>query len=209
MVHPTSKLLRNCVFTCVWMRSILGQMMVYGFLAVHCTGLRFKYDGRHKIRFNGLARYSLTAIVVLANLLVGIIITIVPKPMTITFFDGLDVCMFQDTFKNAVMVLSWATLGITIGVCVYLNFSVKCRHHEGTDLLVACFALAMASAFQTAVFYVKPRYPVNLGWRVAVVSLDQISLFVTWWAVVGRALYNCMVRKEAYLIDWSDKDPPT
>ncbi|KAJ2779646.1 hypothetical protein GGI18_003909, partial [Coemansia linderi] len=109
-------------------------MMVFGLLSVHCTGLQFRYKG---VRFSGMARNSLTIISVLAKVIAGVIITVLPTSMTVAFVGGLEVCVFQDTFKNVVMILSWTSLAVTIWSCISLNVKVKCRHREDTDIAIA------------------------------------------------------------------------
>ncbi|KAJ2634828.1 hypothetical protein GGF40_003971 [Coemansia sp. RSA 1286] len=59
--------------------------------------------------------------------------------------------------------------------------------------------------FHTVVFYRKPMYPATLAWRVAVVSVDQLAWFVAWWAIMGKSLYICAFRGDAWLDEYGRK----
>ncbi|KAJ1813706.1 hypothetical protein LPJ56_000564 [Coemansia sp. RSA 2599] len=203
MVHPSSKLLQNCIFTTVWLRSICGQMPSYGILTLYTIGVYFRY--RKAMRFQGIAWWSLALVLLGINVAIGVIVSLMPTSKTIEFIRGMEVCNFNLAFKDAMVSLTWSGLAGLLVAALVVNLMVICKNGEAKEITLACFALVTSIVFHTAVFYRKPRYPASFAWRAAVVSVDQLGWFVAWWAVMGRSLYICAFRGDAWIADYARK----
>ncbi|KAJ1800217.1 hypothetical protein LPJ59_001256 [Coemansia sp. RSA 2399] len=208
MAHP-NRITSNCIFTAVWLRTALGQVAIYGVMTFHTTLalLRYRFgtdmeDARTRRRIQLLVAGAIVA----CNMAVATITTLVPKSRTVKFVQVLDVCEFTPAFKNTGVIISWVAWAIPFLTSVYVFFKVACAHNEGRHLLAACLALAVALIFHTATYYIKPKYPTKLVWRVAVVCMDQAACLAAWWLVAGRAIYGCLLYRDAYLDDWDNRD---
>ncbi|KAJ2553830.1 hypothetical protein EV175_002795 [Coemansia sp. RSA 1933] len=208
MAHPKG-VATNCIFTAVWLRTALGQVMMYGVLSFHSTLTMLRY--RFGINMEDTGRrwriQLLVAGVILAiNMAIATITTLVPRSRTVKFVQVLDICEFTPAFKNTGVIIGWISWGNVFLTSVYLVCKVTCTHNEGQHQLAACLALGVTLTFHTAVYYIKPKYPTALVWRVAVVCMDMVACLAAWWFIAGRAIYGCLLYRDVYLDEWEKRD---
>ncbi|KAJ2850203.1 hypothetical protein IWW36_002053 [Coemansia brasiliensis] len=200
LIHLSSSPLTNCVFITVWLRSTLGQSLLVGTLVLRSITLYVKYKWNRKL--SASMNLAVGGLLMASNIVPAIIITVMPTIKTIKYVPKLQVCDFNPQFKLSVVVLGWVTIGSALGSGIMLAVFIRCAHKEHRGIIAASSILAAASALQTAVFYLKPRYAASLAWRIGIVSTDQVAVLGAWWALMGRSLFNCMFRKQPYLIKW-------
>ncbi|KAJ2821963.1 hypothetical protein IWW50_004422, partial [Coemansia erecta] len=174
VIHLPTHLLQNCIFIVIWLRSSLGQTMALTLLLYRCIRLYFKY--RLRRHFTPLVSAVFGSLLLATNIVPPIIMTILPTDQTVNYVPGLEICNFNPRFKDVVTVLTWLVFASLALACAVLFLSTKCTHNEHHQILVAWLGMAMANAFNTAVFYIKPRYPVSVAWRLCVVSMNQLSV---------------------------------
>ncbi|KAJ2718650.1 hypothetical protein GGI07_005660 [Coemansia sp. Benny D115] len=167
---------------------MLGQMVVYGSLALYSVGLFWEYRYGKQLTMKQAIWIAVPGIV--ANIVVGVVVTLLPEKKTIVFVKMLQVCNFNPKFKNAVVTMSWVGgLGVLLVAALWAGYWMRnvpgSRDNRLVRLYSSCVALVVAAVFHTTVFYEKPTYPTNFGWRVAVVSVDQAAALTTWWLVKG------------------------
>ncbi|KAJ2781470.1 hypothetical protein H4R18_002844 [Coemansia javaensis] len=185
LVHLDRRPLTNCMFVIVWMRSALGQNMLFALLVYRCILLWFAY--RNKAALTRTALLSFAVLVLAAVLVPAIVSSFLPETKTVQYISGMDVCQFNATYKAAVVTLTWLSLGSLMAVSVLLNATLRCVHGEHRRMAAACVPLAVSAAFHTVIFFRKPMYPASFSWRVAVVSIDQASVLCAWWIIMGHA----------------------
>ncbi|KAJ2762677.1 hypothetical protein IWQ56_004993 [Coemansia nantahalensis] len=200
MVHLSRAPLTNCVFDIVWLRSSLGQNMILFLLLYRCISLLFEY--RWGRAMTAGMRVAVGAFLLASDLLPAAISTILPAAKTIKYVPLLQVCQFNDTFKIAMVTLTWLELGTVVAFVAVLSATTRCAHREYRRLGAACVPLVVSAGLHSAIFFRKPRYPMALGWRLAVVSLDQASVLCAWWLLMGSAVYNCRFRHRQHLLEW-------
>ncbi|KAI9503852.1 hypothetical protein BX070DRAFT_252438 [Coemansia spiralis] len=197
MVHPVTRPLQNCVLTTIWLRSILGQALVFNVILYKATLCWFKH--KYKRRVERSYRWAIIGTMVAYNLAVGVIITVLPADMTVKFVPVLDICQFTKAFKNTTMVLTWANWTASFGCVLGSN---PRAHRDVQRLFVACIALLAALVLHTTIYYKKPMYPASLAWRITIVSADMAAALIAWWLVSGSVIYNSLRRPSQYLIEW-------
>ncbi|KAJ2455493.1 hypothetical protein EV183_000825 [Coemansia sp. RSA 2336] len=200
LVHLSSSPLNNCVFITVWLRSTLGQTLLTGILIFRSITLYVKYKWNR--RLSAAMNLAVGGLLMASNVIPAIIITAMPTTKTIEYVPQLQVCDFNLQFKLAVVVLGWVTICNALGGGMVLAVFTQCAHKEHREVIAASSILTAASILHTTVFYVKPRYAASLAWRVGIVSADQVAALAAWWVLVGRSLFNCMFRRQLYLIKW-------
>ncbi|KAI8320910.1 hypothetical protein GQ54DRAFT_199475 [Martensiomyces pterosporus] len=203
MVHPTNKFLSNCIIVTIWLRSILGQTMMFHVLALRCMSLYFKY--KLKRRFKGLARNAASLILIAVPLSAGVIITVLPTARTVSYVRGAQICNFHKQFKETVVILTWIALGTLVLGSIAIH-RVPCIFGENREVQIACAALVSVIAFHTTLFYKKPLYPSSLAWRISAVSVDQVAILASWWAAMGVPLYHCLANRDEYLLEWLQRE---
>ncbi|KAJ1963509.1 hypothetical protein GGI12_002018 [Dipsacomyces acuminosporus] len=203
MIHPTNKFLSNCVLVAIWLRSILGQTMILNVLSLKSISLYYKYKLRRK--FNGIVRIIALLAVVWVPIGCGIIIFVLPDRMTVNFIPNMGICNFHEPFKITVTVLTWFSL-LCFMVSYSLIHNVNCLFKENKRILVALLAFIAVITFHTILFFRKPLYAAGLAWRIAAVSINQVSVLVAWWSLMGETLYNCLTNRYRFLLKWMEME---
>ncbi|KAJ2716806.1 hypothetical protein H4R19_000412 [Coemansia spiralis] len=207
MVHLSHAPLNNCMLLVIWMRSSLGQNMLFFLLLYRCTSLHFEYRlGRAMC---ALERLSVGAFLMVCDFLPSVISTVMPTVKTLTYIPGLEVCLFYEPFKVAMVTLTWVELGTLVAIVALLNATMNCAHREHRRLAAACVPLVISACLHSVVFFRRPLYPSSLGWRIAVVSVEQASALCAWWLIMGPAVYNCMFRRRQHLLEWRQASAAT
>ncbi|KAJ2096034.1 hypothetical protein GGI16_005003 [Coemansia sp. S142-1] len=65
--------------------------------------------------------------------------------------------------------------------------------------------LVFCTIFNQAVLYCIPRLPTSLSWRLALLSVDQITANYIWWLIMLKPIYKCIFHHDKYLAQWKQK----
>ncbi|KAJ2835572.1 hypothetical protein J3B01_003429 [Coemansia erecta] len=200
IVHPSQQWMRNCIVLVVWLRTTCGQSLVVSSLLLRCISLWFRY--RLHRRFTPLISSVFAVLLMAAATIPSIIITLLPTSKTVTFVATIDACIINPQFKTAATLLTWLMFAFLLAAFCMLLMGTKCAHNEHVGVALAWLILGLATGFNTYVMYVKPMYPASLVLRLCLVSANQGSVLAAWWAVMGRAVYNCRFRYHVHLVEW-------
>ncbi|KAJ2310639.1 hypothetical protein H4R23_002965 [Coemansia sp. Cherry 401B] len=203
LVHPATPLLRDCVFTAVWLRSALGQTAVLALLSHRALCLFVKYGLRRHVP--AAMTLASSALLLATTLTPAVIISVLPRTRTVEYVAGLEICNFDRRFKAAAVGLGWLALAGALAGALLVCVRVRCAHAEGARLLAGALLLGAANAMHTGVFYGRAEYAASRGWRAAVVCVDQAAAVGAWWLLMGRALVGCAWRRQQLLAEWTQE----
>ncbi|KAJ2136294.1 hypothetical protein IW136_003958 [Coemansia sp. RSA 678] len=88
---------------------------------------------------------------------------------------------------------------------VWLLRNIRSSFNEFREMATSLFLIVVCTVFNQTLLYTVPRLPTSLRWRLALVSVDQITANYIWWLIMFKPLSNCLFRHNEYLTEWRDK----
>ncbi|KAJ1936808.1 hypothetical protein FBU59_004942 [Linderina macrospora] len=116
----------------------------------------------------------------------------------------LEICFINPHLVTALMSMMW-TIWTVYMITIYLLRNVRSSFNEFREMTGSLVILILCTIFNQIVLYQVPRFPLSLGWRIAMITIDQVTGNYIWWMIMGRTIYNCMFRRDEYLIQWRHK----
>ncbi|KAJ1954007.1 hypothetical protein EC988_002667 [Linderina pennispora] len=116
----------------------------------------------------------------------------------------LEICLINPHLVTALMSMMW-TIWTVYMVTIYLLRNVRSSFNEFREMTGSLLILILCTIFNQIVLYQVPRFPLSLGWRIAMITIDQVTGNYIWWMIMGKTIYNCLFRRDEYLMQWRHK----
>ncbi|ORX69405.1 hypothetical protein DL89DRAFT_316814 [Linderina pennispora] len=205
VLHLSNKFWSNCTLHIVWLRPVTGEAFIFNLLYLRCIRLFFKYQLHRP--FEGMWKYMITITSFAIPVICAVIITLLPKKETVSFVDVLEICNMSPRFKDASTALNWTALGTFVVGCLLIHRTI-CFFGENRELEVGCIAFIVAQLYHTLVYYKYNLYPSLLKWRLSIILVEQAAVYIAWWTIMYKPLYQCLVHRDEYMVEWSKRADP-
>ncbi|KAJ2357536.1 hypothetical protein IWW50_005134 [Coemansia erecta] len=194
--------LTNCKAFGVWVRILLGVCTLSALIAMRAYGL-FRVFCKNR-PFRGWGLYRPYAVFCLCMVVYGIVSQVVSPSVTIHYMAVVDICYYESGFKASLFALVWVTW-LIVAFLSWRIRNIKSSFNEARESLVACSAVFAVLIFTTVMHYTSPLFPLNVRLRILTTSFDHLATNVFWWSVMAVPLFNCLVRRDRYLAEWTAK----
>ncbi|KAJ2655161.1 hypothetical protein IWW48_005688 [Coemansia sp. RSA 1200] len=199
IVTLSGSALANCRVFGFWVQMLLGVCL---FSAV--LGIR-SYMLFHVFRLNMSARgwrFFAPVAAYLACLVVFGILSVTLNPAATSQYDrALDVCDSNTPLKKAVVAFAWVSIASVV-VLTWAIRNIKSSFDESREMTFACAMMLASVIFSTVVHFAHPHYALSRGYRIAATAVNHVTANAVWWALMGRPLFSCLLRRDAYLRRW-------
>ncbi|KAJ1744172.1 hypothetical protein H4R22_000499 [Coemansia sp. RSA 1290] len=202
LVHVRGPFFANCTLMLIWFRSMFGNFALGSLLAIRSYKL-YRVFCRNK-PIHGYRRcipYVLFLAIIMA---VGIISTTVPRRMSVEYLEGVEFCIVNQHLVTTYCTILWCIWAIYM-VMVWLLRNIRSSFNEFREMAVSLLLLVGCTIFNQVLLYTEPLLPTSLRWRLALISVDQLTANYIWWLIMFKPLYNCLFRHDKYLAEWKDK----
>ncbi|KAJ1830205.1 hypothetical protein LPJ63_005078 [Coemansia sp. RSA 2711] len=200
-VHVRGPLLSNCMLFCVWLRIVLGAYTVSVLTTIRSYALFCIFVCNRA--FRGKYVYVSTGLALLLAVVFVIVTYTMPGEESVRYVGLIEMCSMSYTYRAIVQGLLWLVWLVN----ALLNF--RLRHinssfNESREMFVACVCVFTLLAFNTAILYAFPLYPTRVYLRATETLCSHLIANFLWWFIMFSSIYNCAVRRTAYLSEWKD-----
>ncbi|KAI9503847.1 hypothetical protein GGI25_005771 [Coemansia spiralis] len=192
----------NCRGFGIWVRVLLGVCAVSAVIAVRSYAL-------HHVFYLNLPargwRFLLPILVYIVCIIIYGIVTMALKPSaSAEYMPALDICSLATPFKIAIFVFIWVSLAF-VALITWRIRNIKSSFNETREMMVSCVIVFAAMTFNTTLQLVHQDYPLILKYRLVSTLFDHLCTNALWWSIMGRPVFNCLFRRNAYLQEWIAK----
>ncbi|KAJ2471773.1 hypothetical protein GGI02_002045 [Coemansia sp. RSA 2322] len=195
--------LTNCRGFGFWMRILLGMCGVcavfalrsYALYHVFCLNLPY---------YRGPGFFIPIVVYAICIVVYGIVVLVLKGTSTLYYLPQLDICSSSVPFKASVFAFIWATL-LFVAIIYWRIRNIKSSFNESREMAAACFLILVTMLFATLVQFLHPQFPLSKPYRIASTILSHSCTNAIWWGVMAVPLFNCLVRRKAYLDLWISK----
>ncbi|KAJ2513911.1 hypothetical protein GGI11_002453 [Coemansia sp. RSA 2049] len=191
--------LARCRVFAFWVQMLLGGCL---FSAV--LGIRL-YMLFHVFRLNMSARgwrfFAPVAAYLACLAAFGVLSVALGPEVTSRYDAALDVCDSNTPLTKAVVAFAWVSIALVVALTWAIR-NIKSSFDESREMTFACALMLASLVFSTAVHFARPHYALSRGYRIAATAVNHVTANAVWWALLGRPLLNCALRRDAYLRRW-------
>ncbi|KAJ1832242.1 hypothetical protein IWW55_000817 [Coemansia sp. RSA 2706] len=202
LVHVRGPFFANCTLMLVWFRSMFGNFALGSLLAIRSYKL-YRVFCKNK-PMHGYRRCIPYLLFLALILVVGIVSTVIPRGMTVDYIEGIEFCIVNQHLVTTYCVILWCVWSVYMGM-VWLLRDIRSSFNEFREMAISLVLLVGCTIFNQVLLYDVPRLPTSLRWRLALVTVDQVTANFIWWLIMLKPLYNCVFRHDAYLAEWKEK----
>ncbi|KAJ2412435.1 hypothetical protein GGF47_006087, partial [Coemansia sp. RSA 2524] len=202
LVHVRGPFFANCTLMLVWFRSMFGNFALGSLLAIRSYKL-YRVFCKNK-PMHGNRRYIPYLLFLALIIIVGTVSTAVPRSMSVEYIEGIEFCIVNQHLVTAYTTILWLVWTVYMAM-VWLLRNIRSSFNEFREMATSLFLIVACTVFNQTLLYTVPRLPTSLRWRLALVSVDQITANYIWWLIMFKPLSNCLFRHNEYLTEWRDK----
>ncbi|KAJ2271436.1 hypothetical protein GGH14_004926 [Coemansia sp. RSA 370] len=202
LVHVRGPFFANCTLMLVWFRSMFGNFALGSLLAIRSYKL-YRVFCKNK-PMHGNRRYIPYLLFLALIIIVGTVSTAVPRSMSVEYIEGIEFCIVNQHLVTAYTTILWLVWTVYMAM-VWLLRNIRSSFNEFREMATSLFLIVVCTVFNQTLLYTVPRLPTSLRWRLALVSVDQITANYIWWLIMFKPLSNCLFRHNEYLTEWRDK----
>lgn len=192
----------HCKAFGVWVRALLGACAASALIALRSYGL-FRVFCKN-LPYRGLGFYLPFLVYCVCIAVYGIVSQVLSSSITIMYLEAGDICYYSSGFKASLLALLWVTW-VLVALTNWKIRHIKSSFNESREMIISCLVVFGILTFTTVLHYAKPKYPLDLKWRIATTALDHVATNTVFWTVVGVPLYKCVTDKKRYLEQWKWK----
>ncbi|KAJ2139221.1 hypothetical protein IW136_002912 [Coemansia sp. RSA 678] len=201
-VHVRGRVLSNCMLFCVWMRVIFGAYMVSVLTTIRSYALFCIFLCNRA--FRGKYACCAAAIATVLAIVFVVVTYTMPGAQTVRYVPLIEMCSMSYAYRAVVQGLLWLVWIINAAINFQLR-NITSSFNESREMFVACAAVFTLLAFNTVILYTHPLYPTNMALRITETLCSHVIANFLWWFIMFRSIYNCAIRRDAYLAEWKDK----
>ncbi|KAJ2759912.1 hypothetical protein IWQ56_005613, partial [Coemansia nantahalensis] len=191
IVHVRGPFFGDCMLMLVWFRSMFGNFALGSLLTIRSFKL-YRIFCRNK-PMHGFRRSYPYLLFLSLILIVGMITTLVPRSLTMTYLDGVEFCIVNQNLITAFCILLWCIWSVYM-VMVWLLRNVRSSFNEFMEMAISLLMLVICTIFNQVILNYMPRLPTSLRWRLALLTVDQITGNFIWWLIMFKPIFNCIFR---------------
>ncbi|KAJ1728406.1 hypothetical protein LPJ61_004048 [Coemansia biformis] len=202
LVHVRGSFFGDCMLMLIWFRSMFGNFALGSLLTIRSFKLYCIFCRNKPMHgYRRAIPYLLFLALITA---VGMIATLVPRKYTVTYIEGVEFCIVNQNLVTAFCILLWCIWAVYM-VMVWLLRNVRSSFNEFMEMAISLLLLVVCTIFNQVVLNYMPRLPTSLRWRLALVTVDQITANYIWWLIMFKPIFNCIFRHDKYLAEWKHK----
>ncbi|KAJ2609255.1 hypothetical protein H4S08_004124 [Coemansia sp. RSA 1365] len=137
-------------------------------------------------------------------LIVGMVSSLLPREATVAYFEGVEFCIGNRNLVTTYCSILWCIWAVYM-VMIWLLRNIRSSFNEFREMAISLVLLIICTLFNQIILYRFPRFSTSLGWRLALVSVDQITANYIWWLIMFKPIFNCIFKHDSYLAEWKDK----
>ncbi|KAJ2746033.1 hypothetical protein GGI20_001660 [Coemansia sp. BCRC 34301] len=202
MVHVRGPFFGNCTLMLIWLRSMMGNFSLGSLLTIRSYKL-YRVFCMNK-PMHGYNRAMPYVLYIALILVAGTISTIIPKHLTVDYIEGVEFCIDNPNLVTSYCSVLWFMWCIYF-MMMWLLRNVRSSFNEFREMAISLGLLVFCTIFNQAVLYCVPRLPTSLSWRLALLSVDQITANYIWWLIMLKPIYKCVFHHDKYLAQWKQK----
>ncbi|KAJ2784409.1 hypothetical protein H4R18_001119 [Coemansia javaensis] len=202
LVHVRGPFFANCDLMLIWFRSMFGNFALGSLLTIRSYKL-YRIFCQNK-PMHGYKRSFPYVLFIVIVLVIGMISSLVPRRMTVIYLEGVEFCVANPNLVTTYCAILWCIWAIYMAM-VWLLRNVRSSFNEFMEMAISLLLLVVCTIFNQVVLYYMPRLPTSLRWRLAMVTVDQITANYIWWLIMFKPIVNCIFRHDKYLAEWKHK----
>ncbi|KAJ2699308.1 hypothetical protein H4R19_005542 [Coemansia spiralis] len=202
LVHVRGPLFGDCMLMLVWFRSMFGNFALGSLLTIRSFKL-YRIFCRNK-PMHGFQRLYPYLLFLTLTLAVGSITTLVPRSLTVDYLEGVELCIVNQNLVTTFCILLWCIWFVYM-IMVWLLRNVRSSFNEFMEMAISLLLLVICTIFNQVVLNYMPRLPTSLRWRLALLTVDQVTANYIWWLIMSKPIFNCIFRHDKYLAEWKHK----
>ncbi|KAJ2078803.1 hypothetical protein H4R24_004227 [Coemansia sp. RSA 988] len=136
--------------------------------------------------------------------IVGMVSSLLPREFTVAYLEGVEFCIVNQDLVTTYCAILWCIWAVYM-VMIWLLRNIRSSFNEFREMAISLLLLITCTVFNQVILYRFPRLPTSLGWRLALVTVDQITANYIWWLIMFKPIFNCIFRHDSYLVEWKKK----
>ncbi|PIA15100.1 hypothetical protein COEREDRAFT_9728 [Coemansia reversa NRRL 1564] len=202
LVHVRGPFFGNCVLMLIWFRSMFGNFALGSLLAIRSYKL-YRVFCKNK-PMHGHRRLIPYLLFFMLVLIAGMVSSLLPRESTVAYLEGVEFCIGNKNLVTTYCSILWC-IWVVYMVMIWLLRNIRSSFNEFREMAISLVLLITCTLFNQIILYRFPRFSASLGWRLALVSVDQITANYIWWLIMFRPIFKCIFKHDSYLAEWKDK----
>ncbi|KAJ2806872.1 hypothetical protein H4R20_001515 [Coemansia guatemalensis] len=202
LVHVRGPFFGNCVLMLIWFRSMFGNFALGSLLAIRSYKL-YRVFCKNK-PMHGHRRLIPYLIFFMLVFIVGMVSSLIPREFTVAYLEGVEFCIVNQDLVTTYCTILWCIWAVYM-VMIWLLRNIRSSFNEFREMAISLLLLITCTLFNQVVLYRFPSLPTSLRWRLALVTVDQVTANYIWWLIMFKPIFNCIFRHDSYLTEWKDK----